>query len=137
MSFSNRRKIAERQERMAERDRRESAAGKLTDRVPGLTSLSLVIRETRPGGSASDTQYTRRVVIERAPALFEVPCSYSYCRDGGYDVTREILDGLRSRSPHFEGEVGCRGSCGGEYCSRVLHYVATATYANGDAPSRN
>jgi hypothetical protein len=128
MSFSSRQKSIERVERLAERDRREAAAGKLIQKVPDLTSLTLVIRETRPDGCASDTQYTRRVVVEHAAALFEMPCSYSYCTDGGYDTTREIMGALSARTARFEGEVSCRGNCRAQYCERVLHYVGTATY---------
>ncbi|WP_437752956.1 hypothetical protein [Sorangium sp. So ce1389] len=113
---------------MLQRGKREQAAGKLLQKVPELTSLNLEIRETRSNGLANDTQYIRRVVVEHAHALFEMPCSYSSCDNGGYDVTREILSALSSRSARFEGECACRGSCGSECCSRVLRYVATATY---------
>ena len=128
MSLVNRRRNIEREERVSLRHEREDAAGKLLQKVPELTSLSLAIHEVRPDGCASDAQYIRRVVIEHAPALFEMPCSYAYCKDGGYDVTREILDALASRTPRFEGERACRGSCGTRDCDRVLRYVATATY---------
>jgi hypothetical protein len=129
MSPGNRRKNIEREERLTLRHERETAAGKLLEKVPHLTSLSLAIDEARPDGWASDAQYIRRVVVEHAAALFEVPCSYAYCKDGGYDMTREILDSLASRKARFEGERACRGSCGtGGDCTRVLRYVATATY---------
>lgn len=113
------------------RGKREQAAGKLLQKVPDLTSLNLEIRESRPNGLTNDTQYIRRVVVEHAHALFEMPCSYSSCDNGGYDVTREVLSALASRAARFEGECACRGSCGGEFCSRVLRYVATATYRSG------
>lgn len=115
------------------REKREQAAGKLLQKVPELTSLNLEIRETRPNSPTNETQYIRRVVVEHAHALFEMPCSYSSCDNGGYDVTQEILSGLASRAARFEGECACRGSCGGEYCSRVLRYVATATYRSPEA----
>ncbi|XYH94507.1 hypothetical protein ACMHYB_42745 [Sorangium sp. So ce1128] len=119
---------------MLQRGKREQAAGKLLQKVPELTSLNLEIRETRSNGLANDTQYIRRVVVEHAHALFEMPCSYSSCDNGGYDVTREILNALTSRAARFEGECVCRGSCGNEFCSRVLRYVATATYrSNAEA----
>jgi hypothetical protein len=126
MSFSSRRK--EMEERRDQRVQREDAAGKLAKRAPDLATLSLVIRETRPEGCVSNTQYTRRVVVEHAPALFEVPCSYPQCEDGGYDVTREVLAALAGHQEKFEGTVSCRGRCATLDCARVLHYVATATY---------
>ncbi len=58
------------EERRDQRVQREDAAGKLLKRAPDLLTLSLVIRETRPEGCVSNTQYTRRVVVEHAPALF-------------------------------------------------------------------
>jgi hypothetical protein len=131
MYSANRRRNIEREERMLLRGKREQAAGKLLQKVPDLTSLNLEIRESRPNGLTNDTQYIRRVVVAHAHALFEMPCSYSSCDNGGYDVTREVLSALASRAARFEGECACRGSCGGEFCSRVLHYVATATYRSG------
>lgn len=128
MSLVNRRRNIEREERQVLRHEREDAAGKLLQKVPDLASLSLAIHEVRPDGWASDAQYIRRVVVEHAPALFEMPCSYAYCKDGGYDVTREILDALSSHKARFEGECACRGSCGTSDCARILRYVATATY---------
>jgi hypothetical protein len=110
------------------RNKREQAAGKLLHKVPELTSLSLEIREIGSSSGKSETQYIRRVPLEHAHALFEMPCSYSSCTDGGYDATREILDALASHAPRFEGEHTCRGSCGASACTRVLRYVATATY---------
>ncbi len=133
MSFSSRRK--EMEERRDQRVQREDAAGKLSKRAPDLATLSLVIRETRPEGCVSNTQYTRRVVVEHAPALFEIPCSYPQCEDGGYDVTREILAALNAHQEKFEGTVSCRGRCATLDCARVLYYVATATYlAERSAP---
>jgi hypothetical protein len=131
MNPVNRRRNIEREERKVLRHEREDAAGKLLLKIPELTSLSLAIHEVRPDGLASDAQYIRRVVVEHAPALFEVPCSYAYCKDGGYDVTREVLDALRSHMARFEGERACRGNCGVNGCVRVLRYVATATYRRG------
>src|SRR4051812_34452772 len=133
MSFGNRRreKDIQREERRVQRVQREDAAGKLIERAPDLTSLSISIRETRPEGCVSDTQYTRRVVVASAPALFEVPCAYPDCEDGGYDVTREILLALASHLESFEGEQSCRGRCGSLECTRVLRYAGTATYKEG------
>ena len=130
MAFGNRRREKDilREERRVQRVQREDAAGKLLVQAPDLASLSISIRETRPEGCVSDTQYTRRVVLEHAPALFEVPCAYPECEDGGYDVTREILLSLAARQTHFEGEQSCRGRCGSLECTRVLRYAGTATY---------
>ena len=89
----------------------------------------MVIHEKSSGVCADDTRYVRRVVLERAPALFEVSCCGPGCEDGGYEVTREILRGLVARSTRFEGQQSCRGRRGPADCGRVLSFVATATYA--------
>jgi hypothetical protein len=123
----------ERKERRIQRGERETAAGKLAQRVPDLVGLSIAIHETRPGGCTSDTHYIRRVALEHAPALFEVSCSDPRCEDGGYDVTREIIFALASRQASSEGHQACRGRCGAIDCARVLRYVTTAKY--GDAVS--
>jgi hypothetical protein len=129
MTFGNRRgKALLLEERRVQRAQREEAAGKLLARVPDLTSLSLSIHETRPDGCIGDTQYLRRVVLEHAPALFEVPCAYLGCEDGGYDVTREILHALAGHLTRFDGEQPCRGRSGAHDCTRVLRYAGTATY---------
>jgi hypothetical protein len=130
MAFGNRRREKDilREERRVLRVQREDAAGKLLARAPDLASLSISIRESRPEGCVSDTQYTRRVVLEHAPALFEVPCAYPECEDGGYDVTREVLLSLAAHLTSFAGEQACRGRCGSLECTRVLHYAGTATY---------
>ncbi len=135
MAFGNRRREKDilREERRVQRVQREDAAGKLAAQAPDLTSLSITIRETRPEGCVSDTQYTRRVVLEHAPALFEVPCAYPECEDGGYDVTREILLSLAAHQTKFEGEQSCRGRCGSLECTRVLRYAGTATYREARA----
>ena len=128
MNSAARRKNIEREERLLLRTERESAAGKLLEKIPDLTSLSVAVHELRPDGRVSAVQYIRRIVVEHAPALFEMPCSYSNCKDGGYDVTREILDGLVAQKARFEGEGACRGSCGTGDCARLLRFVATAMY---------
>ena len=135
MAFANRRREKDilREERRVQRVQRQDAAGTLLSRAPELTSLSIAIRETRPEGCVSDTQYVRRIVLEHAPALFEVPCAYPECEDGGYEVTREILLALAAHHTHFEGEQSCRGRTGGRDCTRVLHYTGTATYRDAHA----
>ena len=126
MSFANRRREAE--ERRIQRRERETAAGRLVDRAPDLTSLSIEMHETRPEGCVSDNQYIRRIVVEHAPALFEIPCSYPQCEGGGYDLTREILGALASHRSRFEGQLACRGQCAQLDCKRVLRYIGTAAY---------
>jgi hypothetical protein len=128
MTSRNREKELERKERRIQRGERENAAGKLVQKIPDLTSLSIAIHETRPEGCVSDNHYIRRFALEHAPALFEVSCSDPRCEDGGYDMTVEVLSSLASRQVRFEGRHVCRGRCGTIDCARVLRYVTTAMY---------
>ena len=128
MNMSRRQNQLERQERRAQQNEREDSAGKLLVKVPELTALSLAIHEGRPDGCLGENQYIRRVVVDHAPALFEIRCSYADCEDGVYDLTREILSALAAKRSRFEGQHTCRGRCRTVDCTRVLKYVATATY---------
>src|SRR6266849_2479094 len=69
-------------QRFAERRRREEDAPRLCDQVPNLVSLKLEIEE-RSG--VTGVKHIRRVVVDRAPALFLVPCGDSKCADGEHD----------------------------------------------------
>ena len=122
------------------RARREQAAGKLVDKVPALASLRLTVAEARASGWQGGG-YVRHVDLGRARALFEFPCSYVYCQGGGYDLTGDLLAGLRLQRARFEGKQACSGSCGAVGCTRLLHFEARATYlprpgavAEGPAP---
>jgi hypothetical protein len=111
--------------RFAERRKREDEAPRLHDQVPSLTSLLLEIEDRSGVGGAT---HTRRVVIDRAPALFLVQCGDPRCLDGEHDLTTTVMRALRSRETTFKGEDDCRGSVGPSACSRVLHFGAVAEY---------
>jgi hypothetical protein len=70
----------------------------------------------------------RHIVVASAPALFVMPCHDTQCKDGGHDLTTEILSALRGQKVNFQGEDVCSGVVGSAGCSRVLGYVAVATY---------
>jgi len=114
--------------RFAERRRREDESPRLRDVVPTLESLELKLGESRSGVRLTEVSHTRRIVVERAPALFEVPCQDPSCKDGGHDLTADVLRALRSGAEDFEGQDICAGQVGTGSCQRVLSYVATATY---------
>jgi hypothetical protein len=124
----NRRRFGLAAQRFAERRQREDEAPRLTAEVPQLTDLKLEIDEHRAGGAVAEAPHIRRIVVERAPALFVLPCGDAACKDGGHDVTSTILRALRAGETRFEGEDVCNGMVGTAPCSRVLRYVATATY---------
>src|SRR5271165_923560 len=120
-----RRRNTEAAMRFAERRRREQDAPRLTEQVPSLLSLELVIDE-RSG--VTGIKHTRRVVIDRAPALFLLPCGDSRCADGEHDLTTTVMRALRARETSFEGSDECTGVSGLSACARVVHYSAMAQY---------
>jgi hypothetical protein len=114
--------------RLAERRQREDDAPRLAAAFPQLESLGIRVAEASPGISNPVGSYIRRVVVATAPALFVLPCGDSQCRDGGHELTQQLLTGLRQNKLQFEGEDSCRGFIGSSECRRVLRYVATASY---------
>jgi hypothetical protein len=123
------RRHSEGAQRFAERRKREDEAPRLTAEVPGLQSLALEIEERTEGGPVAEATHVRRVVVQHAPALFVLPCGDARCRDGGHDVTNDVMRALRAGETRFEGQDVCAGSVGTAQCSRVLRFVGVATYA--------
>jgi hypothetical protein len=119
--------------RFSERRRREDEAPRLAELFPDLVELCIHLRESRGVSAVAGSTYMRRIVIEHAPALFHIPCADPSCRDGGHDITRELLSGLRRSSVTIEGEDACGGYAGASPCRRVLHFTATPVYR---APSQ-
>ena len=114
--------------RFAERRQREDEAPRLSTQVPDLVTLKLEIEERYGAGAM---KHTRRVVVDRAPALFLVPCGDPRCTDSEHDLTSAVMIALRARLTSFEGSDECGGtlgSAGNAYCSRTLHFHATAEY---------
>ena len=124
----NYRRNSEAAQRFAERRQREDESPRLQTEVPRLESLKLEIEERRAGGAVAESAHIRRVVVENAPALFLLPCGDSSCKDGGHDITRVVMHALQAGAPRVEGEDACNGQIGSATCSRVMRYVAIATY---------
>ena len=126
MRFNQRR--GEAAERVAERRRREDQAPRLIERVPRLESLRLEIQELRDGVCVLESKHVRRIPVDHAPALFELPCLDGFCEDGMHDLTQAILRELEAGATEFGGEDACSGHTGSSACHRVLKYVGVATY---------
>jgi len=112
--------------RFAERRRREDEAPRLHEEVPALVSLQLDVEDR--AGVFGGSSHTRRIVVERAPALFLVPCGDPRCGGDEHDLTSDVMRALRYRETSFQGEDECRGSLGLGACSRILKFNAVATY---------
>lgn len=106
----------------AERRRREDEAPRLQAEVPQLVSLSLAIEERRANSAIAGRAHIRRIIVERAPSLFVMPCSDPDCTSSAHDLTPAIMRALLRAATRFEGESACQG------CSSTLRYVGSATY---------
>ena len=114
--------------RFADRRQREDEAPRLSTQVPDLASLKFEIEERYGAGA---TKHTRRVVVDRAPALFLVPCGDPRCTDSEHDLTGAVMIALRAHRTSFDGDDECGGtlgSAGNAFCSRTVHFHATAEY---------
>jgi hypothetical protein len=123
----NPRRNSEAAQRAAARRLREDEAPRLMTEVPTLDSLRLEVEERREHGTVSSS-HIRRVVIDNAPALFVVGCNDRACKEGGHDVTSEVMRALRAKKTEFDGSHPCEGNVGSARCASVMHYKAFATY---------
>jgi hypothetical protein len=114
--------------RFAERRRREDEARRLHDEVPNLRTLKLDVEEHRREATIAETRHVRHIVVDRAPALFELPCNDPACRDGGHDLTEAMTQRLRAQATDFVLEDVCMGDVRGAPCGRVVRVLVTASY---------
>lgn len=114
--------------RAAARRKREDDAARLRDKVPNLRRLAITIEEHPLGPEGPPVRHIRHVVVERAPALFEIPCSERHCENGGHDLTRRVMRALRGGKARFTGSDRCSGEVDGEECQVEIHFEAEATF---------
>ena len=122
------RRNVEAMQRAAERRSVEDTAERLVNRVPTLKTLQLKIEEKALDRPGVGVVYTRHVVVDRAPALFNVPCCERNCEGGGHDLTGAVLRELVKGRTHFEGRDRCEGRSGDMECPFELFFVCEATY---------
>jgi hypothetical protein len=120
------RRNTEQMQKTARRRGREDDAPRLQEEVPSLLSLQLDVEDR--SGVIGGTKYTRRIVVDRAPALFLAPCSDSRCDGDEHDLTAEVMRALHSQQTSFHGEDACGGYVGPSACPHRLRFNALATY---------
>lgn len=120
------RRSAEAQRAAAERRQREDDAPRLEAVVPRLVALKIAFSEGE--GNSTTVEHVRRVVVGRAPALFEQRCASPACKEGMHDLTSVLVSALRQGREHLEGEDPCLGPLLNGTCGWVLRYVMTAEY---------
>jgi hypothetical protein len=111
-----------------ERWKREDAAPRLADEAPELEQFKLEFSEWSHGRAIADSSRVRHIVVKSAAAFFEVPCGDPRCKDGGHDLTREVMLNVRKRQPTFAGRDRCSGYVGQRPCARSLQFVAHAEF---------
>lgn len=111
-----------------ERWKREDEAARLSTEAPTLLQLRLELSESSNGRRVLDSNRVVHIVVARAAARFEVPCSDARCKDGGYDLTRDVMQNVRQRRLSFVGQDTCNGYLGDFPCTRVLQFVAHAEF---------
>ena len=112
-------------ERSNARKQREDEAPRLRDSVSAILSLEIELVED---AGTSSTKHRKHVVIASAPALFLIPCGDKECRDGGHDITLEVMRSLQQGSGQVTGEHFCQGQVGTLPCSRKLQYQTFAVF---------
>lgn len=116
-------------EATAEQRRREDAAPRLCDEVASLKTLRIHFEDKRDKGQVLAMSYAKPIVVQSAPATFEIRCMEPRC-DGRHDLTRDVLRGLREGRATFAGRSECQGMIGEALgCDHVLAYTCEATYA--------
>ena len=125
MAMMNRKRGAQ-VERLTDRRKREDDAPRLHDEVPGLVSLQLDVEDC--SGTTGRVRHLRRIMVDRAPALFLVPCSDPRCAGKEHDLTAAVMRALRAGETSFHGEDPCGGLVPPGGCPRVMQFDAVAEY---------
>ncbi|HEY6727860.1 MAG TPA: hypothetical protein VI197_27695 [Polyangiaceae bacterium] len=108
--------------------KREDEAARLSAEAPALLELRLELSESSNGRTVLDSSRIVHIVVARAAARFEVPCGDVRCKDGGYDLTHDVMHNVRQRRRSFVGQDSCNGYLGDHPCIRVLQFVAHAEF---------
>jgi hypothetical protein len=122
-----RREQLQQTEDVTEQRRREDEAPRLREVVSQLRTLRLRFQDVRDEGRHIALPYIKPVIVQTAPAHFEIHCMEPRC-DGRHDLTRSVLNALRASQRQFSGTVHCHGMVGDLACDRVLAYSGEAAY---------
>lgn len=108
---------------------REDRAPRLATEYPKLENLRLLITFKR-GEVTVQPQHVRVIVVDRAPALFHIPCIDPECRRGGHEITDVVLSALRASRTTFSGAAPCHGELGSAAarCTGELLFEGEASY---------
>jgi hypothetical protein len=130
--FSSRKKAIAAAQRSTDRRHQEDDARRLKAAVPDLATLQIEVVEESGAGS---TKHRKHIVVERAPALFNIVCGDPRCEEGGHDITHEVMQALYASRETSENSHECTGSTGSAPCTRRISYRVSATYVSAGGPS--
>ena len=108
-------------------------AGCFKDRFPELKELTVEYQKYTDAGPHCPTSSGKWVFGPGSIALIRDRCDQRECVNGGFDLTNEIMQMLRSRELERKGKLICRGwqdeeRIGQYHCHYVLEYKAKAIY---------
>ncbi|HEY6000843.1 MAG TPA: hypothetical protein VI078_16270 [bacterium] len=115
---------AVRREAHVERQREESAAGLMSDRFPGVSSI--VVTMNYKGDRLSSLVRTVNF-FAGSPAYFRISCLGEGCERGALDLTWVIHRMIRGRERSAKGELGCENRDPAVHHANV-DYGVTITY---------
>ena len=113
-------------QRFADRRKREDDAPRLSSEIPKLATLRLAVEERRATVTAAESKHLRHVIVNRAPALFIIPCGDPSC-DGGATTDDPIMRELRAHRTASRSTTSASATRTSR-CGRNVHAVGTATY---------
>lgn len=86
----------------------EQASGLIKERYPQVDKIVFKFHYHDSDGLAEDSEET----FNRNPesyAYFEFECPYRECIDGGFDLSKEVTEMLKSKKEEIDGEKICMG----------------------------
>ena len=127
------RKQREQDQRAWLRQQEMLAAGHFKERFPELNELVVEYRKYTDAGPHCPTSSGKWVFGPDSTALVRDRCDQRECVDGGFNLTDEIMQMLRSRKLERKGKLTCMGwqdeeRIGKYHCLYQLEYTAKATY---------
>lgn len=121
--------VIESQQREA-RQKLYQAAPELGKKFPSFKEVVVELHFTDPEGKVSPSPL-KRIFVQDMQAFFEFPCPLRECNNGGYSLSRTILESLSPRRTEYSGKMSCKGKRSRDKgtatpCDLELQYRVTA-----------
>lgn len=121
--------VIESQQREA-RQRQYAAAPELKEKFPSIKEVVVELSFNDPEGKVNPSPH-KRIFIQDMQAFFEFPCPLRECNNGGYSLSKTIMESLSSRRTELNGKMSCKGKrsrdkAAATCCDLELNYRVTA-----------